>query len=94
MLLERSLHVSRGALRFEAVSFVYESERPGTPALRLSGIDFAVEAGSSLAIVGPNGSGKTTILRLAAGELAPPAGASRSAASIRRARRDATSRAA
>jgi iron complex transport system ATP-binding protein len=48
--------------------------QPGSPALRLSSIDFAVEAGSSLAIVGPNGSGKTTLLRLATGELVPSSG--------------------
>lgn len=39
-----------------------------------SGLGFAAAAGEALAVVGPNGSGKTSLLRLIAGLLAPAAG--------------------
>ncbi|BCY05381.1 ABC-F family ATP-binding cassette domain-containing protein [Actinoplanes sp. L3-i22] len=41
---------------------------------RLSGIDLAVSPGSRWGIVGENGRGKTTLLRILAGTLAPDAG--------------------
>jgi heme exporter protein A len=40
-----------------------------------SGLDFENAAGETLAVVGPNGSGKTSLLRLIAGLLHPAAGA-------------------
>src|SRR5690348_11547374 len=40
-----------------------------------SGLDFEAKAGEALAVVGPNGSGKTSLLRLIAGVLAPAGGA-------------------
>ncbi|MFI6443943.1 ABC transporter ATP-binding protein [Kitasatospora sp. NPDC050543] len=48
----------RGEVRFEGVDFRYdpEQERP-----TLSGVDLLVPAGSSLAVVGETGSGKTTL---------------------------------
>jgi heme exporter protein A len=39
-----------------------------------SGLDFEAVSGEVLAVVGPNGSGKTSLLRLLAGLLAPAAG--------------------
>jgi len=39
-----------------------------------SGLDFAAASGEALAVVGPNGSGKTSLLRLVAGLLAPAGG--------------------
>ena len=49
----------RGEVAFEEVSFGYE---PGHPVL--DRVSFRVPAGSSLAIVGPSGAGKTTIADL------------------------------
>ena len=40
----------------------------------LRGIDFALDAGDSLAVFGPNGAGKTTLLRILAGLLRPHKG--------------------
>jgi ABC-type Mn2+/Zn2+ transport system ATPase subunit len=40
----------------------------------LSGVSFAVAAGEAVAVVGPNGGGKTTLFRVLTGELVPAAG--------------------
>jgi ATP-binding cassette subfamily B protein len=48
-----------GALRFEGVTFGYHA---GDPVLRH--LDLAIEAGTSVALVGGTGSGKTTLARL------------------------------
>jgi ATP-binding cassette, subfamily B, bacterial len=48
----------RGEVRFEQVHFAYE---PGQDAPTLDGLDITVPAGSSLAVVGPTGSGKSTL---------------------------------
>ena len=39
-----------------------------------SGLDFEASSGEALAVIGPNGSGKTSLLRLIAGLLAPAGG--------------------
>ncbi|WP_329466506.1 ABC transporter ATP-binding protein [Streptomyces sp. NBC_01431] len=49
---------ARGAIRFEGVDFRYDEKQPQPT---LSGIDLAVPAGGSLAVVGPTGSGKSTL---------------------------------
>lgn len=48
-----------GAVLFEAVRFGYDPEQPV-----LDGFDLRIEAGTSVAIVGATGSGKSTIARL------------------------------
>jgi len=49
----------RGSIVFDRVSFEY---RKGEPVLR--DLSFRVDAGQKIAIVGPTGSGKTTIIKL------------------------------
>jgi zinc transport system ATP-binding protein len=57
------------ALRLEDVSFSYGH---GTPVLR--DVDLAVERGEFVAIAGPNGGGKTTLLKLVLGLEQPSSG--------------------
>jgi ATP-binding cassette subfamily B protein len=55
------LERAAGELRFESVTFGYPAG-PDRPVL--DHLDLAVQAGESVALVGPTGSGKTTIARL------------------------------
>jgi ATP-binding cassette, subfamily B, bacterial len=55
----RPLPPIRGRVEFEAVHFAYE---PGRPVL--TDIAFVAEAGQTVALVGPTGSGKTTLVGL------------------------------
>jgi ABC transport system ATP-binding/permease protein len=48
-----------------------------------SGLNFVLTAGSKVGLVGPNGSGKTTFLRLVLGELEPAEGSIRRAEALR-----------
>jgi zinc transport system ATP-binding protein len=57
------------AVALEGVDFAY---RPGQPVL--AGVDLAVEPGELVAIAGPNGGGKTTLVRLILGLERPTAG--------------------
>ncbi len=57
------------ALRLDHVSFAYGH---GPPVLR--GVDLAVQRGEFVAIAGPNGGGKTTLVRLAVGLEQPTSG--------------------
>ncbi|MFR9797872.1 ABC transporter ATP-binding protein [Streptomyces sp. MS06] len=56
---ERPVHLDqiKGEVRFEGVSFRYDGK--GGPVL--DGVDLTVPAGSSLAVVGPTGAGKSTL---------------------------------
>lgn len=60
-----------GGLRFDGVSFAYPSQQ-GTA---LEGVDFDIAPGEHVAILGPIGSGKSTIARLALGLYRPTGGA-------------------
>jgi len=55
-------------IEFEDVTFAYD----GTPALE--NVNLTVEAGDFVSVVGPNGGGKTTMLKLVLGLLEPDAG--------------------
>ncbi len=57
------------AIRYEGVSFSY---KPGAPFME--GLSAAIPAGAVTSIVGPNGCGKSTLVKLAAGLLRPVAG--------------------
>src|SRR5207245_11746517 len=54
----QTLPVPRGEIEFRGLGFSYN----GVPVL--SGVDLRVPAGTTLAIVGPTGSGKTTLVSL------------------------------
>jgi len=64
------LPAPRGHLRFEDVSFTYA----GGPAAAVAGVNLDVPAGTSLALVGETGSGKSTIAALIARLHDPTAG--------------------
>ena len=53
------LRLTRGEIRFEAVRFRYREDAPA-----LEGIDLTVPAGSTTALVGRSGSGKSSLLNL------------------------------
>jgi len=57
-----SLETATGAIEFRGVGFTY----PGTDRPVLEDVTFSVEAGQTVAIVGPTGSGKTTLVALLA----------------------------
>jgi ATPase subunit of ABC transporter with duplicated ATPase domains len=66
------LAVGKMVLAFEDVAFAY----PGGQAV-VSGLSLRLVGPERVALAGPNGVGKTTAIRLAAGELQPTAGAVR-----------------
>jgi ATP-binding cassette subfamily B protein len=62
--------VLRDGIRFEHVSFRY----PGTERLVLEDVDVTLPAGAVVALVGENGAGKTTMVKLLAGMYRPTQG--------------------
>jgi ATP-binding cassette, subfamily B, bacterial len=65
---------TRGAVAFDNVTFHYPS-RPGQSAL--AGVSLTVNPGETVALVGPSGAGKTTILQLLMRHFDPESGAIR-----------------
>jgi ABC-type multidrug transport system fused ATPase/permease subunit len=59
----------RRSVRFEGVLFRYQADRPA-----LEGVDFEARVGNVVAIVGPTGSGKTTLMGLLLRLFDPDAG--------------------
>ncbi|MEX2284049.1 MAG: ABC transporter ATP-binding protein [Gemmatimonadota bacterium] len=68
--LPKTLSSVRGEIEVRQVSFRY----PGTDRDVLHGIDFRIEAGQTAAIVGPTGSGKSTIVALLTRRYDPTSG--------------------
>jgi ATPase subunit of ABC transporter with duplicated ATPase domains len=67
---EQGRKLYRSAVTVEGLAFRY----PGADADVFSGLNFSIEAGQRVAVIGPNGIGKTTLMRCLAGELHPTAG--------------------
>jgi ATPase subunit of ABC transporter with duplicated ATPase domains len=67
---EQAKKLYRSAVTVEKLNFTY----PGTDVPVLTNLNFNIEAGERVAIIGPNGIGKTTLMRLLAGELTPSSG--------------------
>jgi ATPase subunit of ABC transporter with duplicated ATPase domains len=67
---EQGKKLYRNAVTVERVSFTY----PDSAEKVLDSVSFNVEAGERIAIIGPNGVGKTTLMRCLAGELKPDSG--------------------
>ena len=67
---EQARKLYRSAVTVEKLTFSY----PGANLAVLNNVNFNIEAGERVAIIGPNGIGKTTLMRCLAGELAPASG--------------------
>jgi len=67
---EQGKKLYRSAVTVTKLSFSY----PDSNSAVLHDLTFNIEAGERVAIIGPNGIGKTTLMRCLAGELSPTAG--------------------
>ena len=67
---EQARKLYRSAVTAEQLAFSY----PGSNVAVLNNVNFNIEAGERVAVIGPNGIGKTTLMRCLAGELHPSAG--------------------
>jgi len=67
---EQAKKLYRSAVTVENLSFRY----PGADRDIFKNLNFTIEAEQRVAIIGPNGIGKTTLMRVLAGELAPTTG--------------------
>ena len=64
----------QSAYQVRSLQFQYNSPGRGAANWVLEGLTFDIEAGEILGVVGPNGSGKTSLLKLLAKVLSPNAG--------------------
>lgn len=69
-ILEQNIFDKKNAIIFENISFHY----PNSEKEVLKNISFRIEAGAHIALVGKNGSGKTSLIKLIAGLYKPSAG--------------------
>ncbi len=63
----------KGALHVDNLVYAARGAGPGSPAI-IKRVGFRLEAGQSLAIIGPSRAGKTTLARLIVGAIAPNSG--------------------
>ena len=70
IVFEQAKKLYRGAITVEKLAFRY----PDGNADVLKNVNFSVEAGERVAVIGANGVGKTTLMRLLAGDLKPTSG--------------------
>jgi len=64
---EQAKKLHRGVVNIEHLTFRY----PGTDVDVIKDVSFKIDAGERVAIIGPNGIGKTTLMQLLAGKLKP-----------------------
>ena len=69
-ILEQNIFDKKNAIIFENISFHYPNSKKEV----LKNISFRIEAGAHIALVGKNGSGKTSLIKLIAGLYKPSAG--------------------
>ncbi len=67
---EQAKKLYRSAVSVEKLCFSY----PGVGTEVLRNVSFTIEAGERIAVIGPHGAGKTTLMRCLAGDLSPSAG--------------------
>ena len=67
---EQAKKLHRGVVNIEHLTFRY----PGTDVDVIKDVSFKIDAGERVAIIGPNGIGKTTLMQLLAGKLKPQKG--------------------
>ncbi len=60
----KPLALEHGRIVFDEVTFHYNSENTAEHAAGISGLSFTVPAGATVALVGPSGGGKSTIMNL------------------------------
>lgn len=72
--VDRGLWNSEVRLSVEQVSYAYAAGPSETPLFTLEATSFQARAGEIVTILGPNASGKSTLLKLIAGVLAPLSG--------------------
>src|SRR4029077_6933336 len=61
------------AVEFREVAFAYPA-RDGRPGFAIRELSFGIESGEIFGLIGPNASGKTTVIRLLSGVLTPMRG--------------------
>ncbi len=61
-------------LRAAGVYSIYEGKEGSANVVALSGVDLSIDAGEFVSIVGPSGSGKSSLMRILGGLQAPSAG--------------------
>ena len=66
---QQKYHQSQDVLRLENLSVGYQNQQP-----LIKDLHFSIRSGARIALTGPNGRGKTTLLRTIAGILEPQAG--------------------